>query len=228
MRYTRYEYKKSNQIKFLLTVTVIVGLSIGGGLYASNFIFDGKNIQANSSNASSYSTEKNYQGEVEKFVAIQCGYYSKEQNAKDTLPLISKYCQPFIVEDDGKYRVLAGIYKEEDGLKQMEVFKANNIEISKLNLNISSNDSENKEIIEIIDGFLSILNKLQESDVKSIKTAEFRGWADKIINDGIETKSKKINDLSNYVSNLPDEINKANSNAETQELYKLIKEYETK
>ena len=70
MRYTRYEYKKSNQIKFLLTVTIIVGISISGGLYVSNFIFDGKNIQANSSNASSYSTEKNYQGEVEKFVAI--------------------------------------------------------------------------------------------------------------------------------------------------------------
>ena len=228
MRYTRYEYKKSNQIKFLLTVTIIIGLSISGGLYASNFIFDGKNIQDNSSNNSSYSTEKNYDGKVQKFIAIQCGYYSKEENAKETLASISKYCQPFIVEDDGKYRVLAGIYKEEDGLKQMEVFKANNIEISKLNLNISSNNSENKEIIEIIDGFLSILNKLQESDVKSIKTAEFRGWADKIINDGIETKSKKINDLSNYVSNLPDEINKANSNAKTQELYKLIKEYETK
>ena len=225
MRYTRYEYKKSGKIKFLCSIAVIVAISIGGGLYISNFIFNGKQIQDNNINNSRNSTEGNYQGEVQKIIALQCGYYSKEENAKELLTSISKYCQPFIVEDDGKYRVLAGIYKEEDGLKKMEEFKANNIDVAKINLNISSNNEENKEIIEIIDGFLTIVNKLQESEVKSIKTAEFKEWADKIINDGNSVKSKKIDDLSSYVKNLPDEINKANSNTNIQELYKLIKTY---
>ena len=119
---------------------------------------------------------------------------------------------PFVVEEDGKYRVLAGIYKKEDGLKKLEELKANNIDVAKINLNISSDNEENKEIIEIIDGFLTIVSKLQESEVKSIKTAEFKEWADKIINDGSSVKSKKTDDLSSYVKNLPDEINKANSN----------------
>ena len=220
MRYTRYEYKKSNKIKFLCSVAIIASISIGGGLFISNFIFDGKQIEDNNSDNS---IQGNNQGEVQNLIALQCGYYSKEENAKELLTAISKYCEPFIVEEDGKYRVLAGIYKEEDGLKKIEEFKANNIDIAKVNLNISSDNLEIKKIIEVIDGFLTITNKLEDSGVKSIKTTEFKAWADKIINDGSSVKSKKIDDLSSYVNNLPDEINKENSNTNIQELYKLLK-----
>ena len=225
MRYTRYEYKKSSKIKFLLCVTIIIGISIGGGLYISNFIFDEKHIKNNSSNNSIYSTEGNNQGKIQKFISLQCGYYSKEENAKELLTSISKYCDPFIIEEDGKYRVLAGIYKEEDGLKKLDELKSNKIDVAKINLNISSNNEENKKIIEIVDGFLTIISKLQDAEVKSIKTTEFKEWANKIVNDNNIVKSEKINNLSNYVKNLPDEINKDNSKTNLQELYKLIKTY---
>jgi len=225
MKYTRYEYKKSSKIKFLLSVTIIIGISIGSGLYISNFIFDGKHIKNNSSNNSIYSTEGNNQGKIQKFISLQCGYYAKEENAKELLTSISKYCDPFIIEEDGKYRVLAGIYKEDDGLKKIEEFKANNIDVAKVNLIISSDNIESKKVIEVIDGFLTITKKLEDSEVKSIKTAEFKEWADTVINDGNSIKSKKTDDLSSYVKNLPDEINKANSNTNIQELYKLIKTY---
>jgi DNA-binding transcriptional regulator YhcF (GntR family) len=223
MRYTRYEYKKSSKIKFLCSVAVIVGISIGGGLYISNFIFDGRNVQNNGTNSLNYSTEGNYEDKVKNIIALQCGYYSKEENAKESLASISKYCQPLIVEDDGKYRVLAGIYNEEDGLKKMEEFKANNIDVAKVSLNISDNTIENEELVEIIDGFLTIINKLQDNGVKSIKTEEFKTWTEKIVNEGNNVKSTKINELSSYVKSLPDEIDKTNSNASIQELYKLIK-----
>ena len=225
MRYTRYEYKKLGKAKFLCSIAIIAGISIGGGLYISNFIFHGKYIQDNNMDNPSYYTEGNYQGETQKIVALQCGYYSKEENAKELSNSISKYCKPFVVEDDGKYRVLAGIYKEEDSLKKIEEFKANNIDIAKVNLNISSNNEENKEIIEIIDGFLTITSKLQEASVKSIKTAEFKEWADKIINDDSSFKSKKLDNLNSYVKNLPDEIDKTNNDTNMQELYRLIKAF---
>ncbi|MCE5222170.1 MAG: SPOR domain-containing protein [Clostridium sp.] len=223
MRYTRYEYRKSNKIKFLCSVAVIALISIGGGLFISKFIFNGKQIQDNNSNNSRYSIEGNGKGKVPSLIALQCGYYSKEENAKELLTAISKYCEPFIVEEDGKYRVLAGIYKEEDGLKKIEQFKANNIDVAKVNLNISSDNIESKKIIEVIDGFLTITNKLEDNGVKSIKTTEFKEWTDKIITDDSIAKSKKINDLSSYVKNLPDEINKENSNINIPELYKLLK-----
>jgi hypothetical protein len=223
MRYTRYEYKKSSRIKFLCNIAIIIVISIGVGLYISNFIFDGKYIQNNKSDNAKNSTEGNYQGEVGNFIALQCGYYSKEENAKELLASISKYCEPFIVEDSGKYRVLAGIYKEEDCLKKLQELKSNNIDVAKVNLGISSNNEENKKIIEITDGLLTIVGKLQDSEVKSIKTTEFKEWADKILNDDISIKTEKIDNLSIYVKNLPDEVNKTNSNENMQELYKLIK-----
>ena len=222
MRYTRYEYKKSNKIKFLCSIAIIASISMGGGLFISNFIFDGKQIADNNSDNSRDSIQGNNKGGVISLIALQCGYYSKEENAKELLASISKYCQPFIVEDNGKYRVLAGIYKEEDGIKKIEEFKSNNIDVAKVNLNISSDNVESKIIIEVIDGFLTITNKLEDSEIKSIKTTEFKEWADKIITDESSVKSKKIDDLSSYVKDLPDEINKENRNINIQELYKLI------
>jgi len=224
MRYTRYEYKKSNKMKFLCSVAIIASISIGGGLYVSNLVFNGKDIQGDNDN-SKYSTEEKNEGEVQTLIALQCGYYSKEENAKESLTAISKYCQPFIVEDNGKYRVIAGIYKEEDGSKKIEELKTNKIDVAKVNLNISSNNAENEKLLEIIDGLLTITNKLEDSEVKSIKTVEFKEWTDKIVNDVSAVKSKKVEDLSTYVKSLPDEIDKTNSNTNIQELYKLIKSY---
>lgn len=218
MRYTRYEYGKSSKIKFLLNIAVVILITIGFGFYISNFIFQGKQIENNSKNSS----EINNGSQEENFIALQCGYYSKEENAKEIISSISKYCEPFIVEDEGKYRVLAGIYKEQDGIKKIQEFKANNMDVAKVNLNIQSDKSEMKKLTEIIDGYLTITNKLQESEVKSIKTSEFKTWVDTVINDD-NIKSKKIEALNNYVKALPEELDKTNNGKNMQELYKLLK-----
>lgn len=225
MRYTRYEYKKSGRMKFLCSVVVIVGISIVGGVLISNVVFDGKSVQNVGINSSKSSTQGDYNGAIKNIIALQCGYYSKEENAKESLSAISKYCQPFIVEDDGKYRVLAGIYNEEDGLKKIEEFKSNNIDVAKISLGASSDDLENKKLIEIMNGFLTIVNKLQDNQVKSIKTAEFKAWTDGIVNEGSTAKSNKISQLYDYIKNLPDEMDKTNSSNDMQELYKLIKNW---
>ncbi|WP_160687262.1 SPOR domain-containing protein [Clostridium sp. C2-6-12] len=218
MRYTRYEYKKFSKLRFLFTVSIITLISIGGGLYMSNFAFQEKQIE-DSLKPSSKADNAN---QDEKFMALQCGYYAKEENAKELLNSISKYCEPFIVEDEGKYRVLAGIYKEEDGIKKIQEFKANNIDIAKVSLNIQGDKLETQKITEIIDGLLTISNKLEEKEVKSINTSEFKTWADTVINDG-GVKSKKLEDINNYVKALPEEIDKSGNNKNFEELYKLIK-----
>ncbi|MDR3593856.1 SPOR domain-containing protein [Clostridium sp.] len=223
MRYTRYEYKKSGKIKFLCSVAIIAGISIGGGLYISNVIFNGKEIQNINKDNLDQSSNIDNSDKIQNIIALQCGYYSKEENAKELLTSISKYCQPFIIEDDGKYRVISGIYTEEDGLKKIEEFKTNNIDVAKINLNLSGDDIDSKKMIEIVDGFLTIINKLQDNQVKSIKTDEFKAWSSKIINDDNQVKTKKLDDLNNYVNSLPEEIDKTNNNTNMQQLYKLIK-----
>lgn len=223
MRYTRYEYKKSSKLKFLFSVVIIAGISICVGLFVSNFIFDGKKFEDINNSAFEQSNNKDDSNNVQNIIALQCGYYSKEENAREILTSISKYCQPFIIEDDGKYRVIAGIYTEEYGLKKFDEFKTNNIDVAKINLNLSNDTIDNRTIVEIVDGFLTIINKFQDNQVKSIKTDEFKAWANNIIKDNNQVKTKKLDDLNNYINNLPEEVDRTNNNINMQQLYKLIK-----
>ncbi|WP_459479256.1 SPOR domain-containing protein [Clostridium saccharoperbutylacetonicum] len=223
MRYTRYEYKKSGRLKFICSVVVIVVMSLGGGVYVSNLIFAGKELQNINGNNLMQTSVSDNDGKIQNVIALQCGYYTKEENAKELINSLTQYCQPFIVEDDGKYRVMAGLYTEEDGIKKIDEFKQKKIDVAKINLNISNDNIENKKIIEIVDGFLEIINKFQDNEVKSIKTKEFKTWSDKIINDDSATKTKKLDDLDKYINNLPDEIDRTNNSSNMQGLYKLIK-----
>lgn len=223
MRYTRYEYKKSSKMKFLCSVVIIAGISITGGLYVSKFIFNGNQI-TNNQNISN-STEGNTVVESENLIALQCGYFSKQENAQAALNKISTDYQAFIVEEDGKYRVLAGIYEEEEGIKKIDELASKGIEVSKIELSIASNSTENKKIIEIIDGFFKITNKLEESEVKSIKTDDYKNWAYGIANDGNSVQSENIDNLINYVKELPDELDKTNITTNLQKIYELVKTY---
>lgn len=223
MRYTRYEYKKSSKMKFLCSVVIIAGISITGGLYVSKFIFNGNQI-TNNQNISN-STEGNTVVESENLIALQCGYFSKQENAQAALNKISTDYQAFIVEEDGKYRVLAGIYEEEEGIKKIDELASKGIEVSKIELSIASNSTENKKIIEIIDGFFKITNKLEESEVKSIKTDDYKNWAYGIANDGNSAQSENIDNLINYVKELPDELDKTNITTNLQKIYELVKTY---
>ena len=226
MRYTRYEYKKSGKMKFLCGIVVIVGISILGGLYICKFIFSGKDINDNKNN--SYSTEKNVTVEKQNLIALQCGYFSKQENAQTALSSVVGDFQPFLIEEDGKYRVIVGIYqKEEDASKKIDELKANGIEVSKIDLSISADSIENKKIIEVIDGLFKINNKLEDSEVKSIKTSDYKLWVDQIINDGKSSNLDKLNDLSKYVNDLPEEIDKSNNAINLQKLYQLVKIYKT-
>lgn len=224
MRYTRYEYKKANKFKFLFSVIVIAAISITCGMYVSKFIFNGKEI---SENKLENSQEKSNLVKSEGVIAIQSGYYSKQENAQAALNTVQNDLKPFMVEEDGKYRIILGLYEQEEGIKKIDEFTAKGISVAKIDLSIDSNTTENKKVIEVVDGFFKILNKLGESEVQSIKTSSYKEWANEIINDNDENKSEKLNDLLKLIQDLPEEINKSNNDASMKNLYEFIKKYKT-
>ena len=130
MRYTRYEYKKSGNIRFLITVLVVAILSIGGGLYISSVLFGNKE-DTQSTGVIDSSKELSAKVQANSIVVLQCGFYSKRENADALVSSIKQYCYPFITEDNGNYRVIAGIFNEEDAIKKIQQFKDNGIEVSK-------------------------------------------------------------------------------------------------
>lgn len=224
MRYTRYEYKKANKFKFLFSVIVIAAISITCGMYVSKFIFNGKEI---SENKLENSQEKSNLVKSEGVIAIQSGYYSKQENAQAALNTVQNDLKPFMVEEDGKYRIILGLYEQEEGIKKIDEFTAKGISVAKIDLSIDSNTTENKKVIEVVDGFFKILNKLGESEVQSIKTSSYKEWANEIINDNDENKSEKLNDLLKLIQDLPEEINKSNNDTSMKNLYEFIKKYKT-
>ena len=222
MRYTRYEYRKHGKMKFIISVVMVVTVSIGSGLYISSLVF--KNEETISNNNYSIKTgEENGVAQFKEIVALQCGYYSKKENADMSISAISSYCQPFIVEEDGNYRVIAGLYDDESGTEKIEELKRIGIDVAKVTIKVPVDTDEDKKIIQITEGFLQITKKLAESDVKSIKTLEFKEWAGNIIGSGQDSKTAKLNQIEKIINDLKDEVTKSNSTESVQNLYMLIK-----
>lgn len=219
MRYTRYEYKKQGKIKFVMSVVLVATVSIGSGLYISKFLFSTKET----SNMTQVTQKQNETVQSQGIMALQCGYYSKKENADISIPTISSYCQPFVVEENGNYRVIAGLYDDELGMKKLDELKGKGIDVAKVSIQIPTDTLEGKKIFQIVEGFLQITSKFEESDVKSVKTDDFKTWVDGIINDGNSIQSEKLKDIQSYVQSLPDEISKSNSADSVQSLYTLIK-----
>lgn len=219
MRYTRYEYKKQGKIKFVMSVVLVATVSIGSGLYISKFLFSTKET----SNMTQVTQKQNETVQSQGIMALQCGYYSKKENADISIPTISSYCQPFVVEENGNYRVIAGLYDDELGMKKLDELKGKGIDVAKVSIQIPTDTLEGKKIFQIVEGFLQITSKFEESDVKSVKTADFKTWVEGIINDGNSIQSEKLKDIQSYVQSLPDEISKSNSADSVQSLYTLIK-----
>jgi hypothetical protein len=219
VRYTRYEYKKQGKIKFVMSVVLVATVSIGSGLYISKFLFSTKET----SNMTQVTQKQNETVQSQGIMALQCGYYSKKENADISIPTISSYCQPFVVEENGNYRVIAGLYDDELGMKKLDELKGKGIDVAKVSIQIPTDTLEGKKIFQIVEGFLQITSKFEESDVKSVKTADFKTWVDGIINDGNSIQSEKLKNIQSYVQSLPDEISKSNSADSVQSLYTLIK-----
>lgn len=220
MRYTRYDYKRYEKLKFLLSVIVIIAVSIGGGLWVGNIIFN-KSI----SFPQSVKTQgKKNSLDTLNLVALQCGYYGNEENAQKCLSEVKNYCPGFIVNDNGKYRIIAGIYKEADVQKNIDELKKNGIETSKIKFNLNSSNEEEAKLIEIEDGAVTIMNKLQENDVESVKSSEFKKWTNDIIGDNKDIKCEKLKSMYESINSLPEEMTKNNTQEFYGNIYKIINE----
>ena len=162
--------------------------------------------------------------DVYKRQALQCGYYSKKENADKSVNELTTYCTPFIIESDGKFRVMAGIYEENNASEKFDELRSKGIEVAKIKLIINGESNEDKKCVEVMDGVFTILNKLDEDDVKSIKTADFKKWTQNIINKDDLNNSKKLNLINECINNFPEEINKNNRGEISANIYKAINE----
>ena len=222
MKYTRYEYKKYEKLKFVFSIVLIATITIAGGLYASKFLFKGnlRNLSEVTEGEKTEDKEKN--SSYEGIIALQCGYYSNAENAEKALDEISNNNNScFIYEDEGKFRVMAGIYLENEVPEKVKEFTDEGIETSKKRIEMKNESEDERELYEIISGYLTVSQKLHEEGVKSIKTAEFKKWANNIAEGNENNKVLLINDI---INNMPEELDTEKMKNINSAVYKVISE----
>lgn len=232
MKYTKYQYKKKNNgIKFLTSLVMTTLAAVVIGLLSAWILLkvipdidtsrQANNIPQGQEDSNNSGTSEVQ--DIENFTLIQCGYFTKEENAKQVLNTIDSDFNSFIVQDaEGKYRVIAGITTEADSATLMEKLKEKGIENIKVNLGLNKNDEIENQVIAITEGYLEILNTAGEEEVKEVNTSDFKTWTSEL-DDIIEGNSIEIlSEYKEHINALPETINKSNIVSELEYIYSIL------
>ncbi|AOR22668.1 SPOR domain-containing protein [Clostridium taeniosporum] len=220
MKYTRYEYKKHGKMKFIFVVLIIGLLSIGAGTYFSKFIFNGHTV------IKTFNEQESTKKETlldQEFIALQFGYYSKKENADTAIKTIPSKYNSYIVEENEHYRVIIGLYSKDDGEKELESLVSQEINAVKINFSISKENLEQNKIAEIISAFLKISNTLEDENVKSVKTADYKAWCSNTIDKENLNEKSNLKEVYDYINDLPDELDKNNIDKYLKYFYERLK-----
>ncbi|WP_238882120.1 SPOR domain-containing protein [Clostridium sp. YIM B02551] len=231
MRYTRYNYKKKSNkgarsFGYVITIVIIalvIGTAIANAIFGGGFSFPkGFNLIKKSSSANASNGDaKSYKN----FEIVQCGYYSKEENAIDIQNKIKDQVPVYVVKDDSKFRVIAGIYQVGKGDEVKNKLDGLGVNAIKLKININGSDYYDSLIGGIVDGYLKMINSINDSSVKSVNTDEFKKWASAFEEKG--DKAKEIKDIKTHIASLPNDFTKDKIQGEMGFLDKLIEPYKS-
>ncbi|MGL5086221.1 MAG: SPOR domain-containing protein [Clostridium sp.] len=224
MRYTKYQYKKKNSGASFFTSIIImivgagaIGLVVGTVIF--NTVWSGKGIKA-SEPSIDVSTEQVSSKEV--FTTIQCGYFSKEENANKVLESLGKSYNSFISKEEDKFRVLAGVFTEEDGEKVLTDLKTKGIDAAKVKFTLNEENKVEGQVSAIADGYFKIVSTLKDSEVKSLSTTEFKAWS-KALPEVTEGDNKEaVNEFKKHIEQLPEELKKENLTEELKYIYTIL------
>lgn len=245
MGYTRYNYKprKKSGRNFLtigiigVLLAIVIGLLIGKVLFKGNSAPNEEQANAIEGTEQSGTIDDANKGEADKetvgkvtesgdekrFSMIQCGYYGKKENAEKVLNDIPSNYNKFIIEEDGKFRVIAGIYTEDSVEKVREQLTKKEISNVKINCEYELSDNQNSMIYEIVTGFMKILNELENEQVRSVNTTDFKKWTNEL---GKDSKDKEYNEelkkLREHIEKLPEELNRDGAKKSLEFIYKML------
>ena len=187
-------------------------------------VSDGKaDTQVNAEVANTDIVSETTQGTINtSFMAIQCGYFAQEVNAKEVFNKVANEYGAFIYNDADKFKVLAGVYDSDEGQVVIDRLTASGIECAKVEFNLNSASTIENQIAGIYDGYLEILATAFKDDVKSVDTTDFKEWVSKLDDIKEGDKYEVLSDLKKHINELEAEINKENVSNEIQYLYKVL------
>jgi hypothetical protein len=236
MKYTRYDYRRKKEDKttvIVMFVSIVLAAVLLGTALSSLFMKDsGSSIPEEDSTSVTNSTPEPNTAEKNttvNFIVIQGGYYGVKENADIQKEKLKMVVNPFIVEDTGKYRVLAGIYNEDEYEKIVKKIKEGGLDNAKTTYSIQAVDQSIYQITEIIKGHLKILTTLVDSTVTAVKTEDFKVWIGTLSEtDESNEQYQLLEEYKKYVNSLPEEISKEKVEENYIYIYEIIKKIQAK
>ena len=244
MKYTKYNYKKrknNDMLKFVSSLLIgvisscIVGLGVAWVVLKVIPVNDFVQVDIEANSATEISGEVSSQEESEaqlsenistsEYYFLQCGYFSKKDNAEQVYSKIVSDGKAFIYEEDGKFRVLSGIYNNETINSVLEDFKARGIESVKVTFSLNESDLVEAQVSAICDGYFKILNTTFDEGVESVNTSEFKVWIDTLEVISSQEKSDILEGLKDYIKQLPEELTKKDVAKEFNYLYGVLSNF---
>ncbi|NLZ35756.1 MAG: SPOR domain-containing protein, partial [Clostridiales bacterium] len=154
---------------------------------------------------------------------IQCGYFSKEENANQILNKIKSDFNAFVVKDEAeKFKVIGAITKEEGSSEILDKLNGKNIESAKFKVSLNEGNIDENQLAAIIDGHLEILNTAYKAEVKEVNTTDFKEWINSLEEVREGNYLELLKEYKEHVKNMPEKINKENINEENVYIYTII------
>ncbi|MDP4087632.1 MAG: hypothetical protein Q8930_00020 [Bacillota bacterium] len=240
MKYTRYDFRRRKEEKIsvaVIFISIILAAVLLGTALSSLFI-KGQSGKADSGQKSGSGTKSSSQNGTDseagavplKFLIIQGGNFTNESYAMTLKESLKAIVNPFSVkEEDGKTRVLAGIFNEDEYEAALKKLTDKSLDNSKMTYEINIEDQSCLEIEEIIRAHLRCLTPLTEQNTISVKTDDIKKWLPTL--PAVKENSKHFKELEaykTYISSLPAEIGKDKVEENYIYIYNLLKKVGTK
>ncbi|MGL5415223.1 MAG: SPOR domain-containing protein [Clostridium sp.] len=231
---------------FLIGLAVCIPLAIGIGMIFGPMIFkQGEGIEgtekktpvtkeddANKKNDETTNPppvnekEKDNKETVEKesFFILQCGVYGKEENAKTALKEVPEEFNKFISKDGDKFKVIAGIYKEEEAKKKSDELSKDEIVNVKIRIEIPKGDANGVKLSKIMVAYMDIIEKFENKDTKSVNLEEFKKWTEEL-KDAKNEENDEVKKLKEHIKSLPKVLERKDVQKSVEYIYNILNKY---
>lgn len=159
------------------------------------------------------------------FQLVQCGYFGEEKNALDTLSKIESDYNAFVVKEEDKFRVSAGIFEQEKGESISKELTEKGISNTKVSFILNMSNDIESQIAGITEAYLNIINTLNDDDVKSVDTAGFKAWVNELDSIGEGESVELLSSYKNHVNQLNDEVMREDMGKELEFIYITLSKF---
>lgn len=235
MKYTRYTYggkKRGGKGKNTLIVIGLLVVAVVTGTVFSKLLIKDNIKESGIDNKSIVNKDEKERNDVKpaegqnkpKLYAVQCGYFAKKENVDELLGKLKPKYGGFMVEEGDKFRVFVGIYEEGKVDEKIKELTGDGYNAMKVDITAKPSKDSYNVIYEISAAQIKLLSKLDDKNIKSINTDEFKKWVGDInvLGEG-DAYFKQFSDTKNMVMALPKDLTKEKKDELYRSIYSILK-----